>query len=374
MIEYGISAILEKPFGEFLLKEYPIPNPASGTLIIKVELCGICGADVQIFQGLHHHVNFPIALGHEICGEIVAVGDGKESDFTGKSIAIGDRIVFVPSVHCGQCYFCSVAKTRAKCLNATVYGFLSDKEEEPHFKGGYGQYLYIHDPRTSIFKTNVPAEAAALTEPLAVALHGVERSGLQAGDTAVVQGAGPLGLLMTVACKASGASTVIVVGKSRKERLALAAELGADIIIDMKETPQVSERRRIVEDASSSGFGADVVFECAGAPQAFSEGVQYVRDSGIYCIVGSAVDKGTVSLNPCMDILDKNITIHGIYDHDVEHFSRAFRIIEERRFAVSKVISHRVSLGRLHEAMSCYARQEKFDGYHFRKAVVDPWL
>lgn len=369
----GEAAVLYEPDGDFVIKEYSLPDPAPGTLLLKVELCGICGADPQIYQGKHHETTFPLIMGHEICGQVIARGQRADTDFLGRSVVEGDRIVFVPAVHCGKCYFCSVVKTRSKCVRSVQYGFFSNPDHEPHFSGGYAQYLYLHHPGTEFFKVDVAPEKAVLTEPLAVAIHGVTRAQLSPGDSVVVQGSGPIGLLTLLYCKVAGAGKVIVVDKGRKERLRVAKEFGADVTIDVEEIPDIEDRCRIVKDATVSGYGADAVFECAGVPEVVVEGIKYLRDSGTYCMVGNAVDKGTIPLNPCLDILDKNITIEGIFDHAVDDFIKAVNVIENIEIPLSPMISHKVSLRRLRETMQALIKRKPLDGREVLKVVVDPW-
>lgn len=328
---------------------------------------------MQIYQGKHHEVTFPVIMGHEICGKVIALGKGVNSDFLAKTVIIGDRVVLVPAVHCGKCYFCSVVKTPSKCINSVQYGFFSNPDNEPYFTGGYAQYLYIHNPKTEFFKIDAPPDTAVLTEPLAVAIHGVTRAKLLPGQTVVIQGAGPIGLLTLLYCKVGGAQKIIVVDKGKKERLKIAKEFGADLTIDIEEIPNSKDRFKVVKETSLSGYGADAVFECAGVPEVVTEGIGYVRDSGTYCIVGNAVDKGTIPLNPCLDILDKNITIEGIYDHAVDDFIKAVTIIEKAEFPFSKMISHKISLFRLKEAMETFIEKKLLNGKEVLKPVVDPW-
>lgn len=369
----GKVAVLRAPLGEFTVEEYPVPEPTAGTLLLEVEFCGICGADIQIYLGNYHGITFPLVMGHEVCGKIVTLGKGLNSDFLGRTVAVGDRVALVPSIHCGKCYFCSVVKTRSKCTNAVWYGFLPSSDRESCFNGGYAQYLYMYNPKTEFFKVDAPADQAVLTEPLAIAIHAVTRAKLLSGQTVVVQGAGPIGLLTVLYCRVAGAGKIIVVDKGRKERLKIAKKFGADVTMDVEEIPNIEDRFELVRKTSLSGYGADAVFECAGVPEVVPEGIGYTRDSGTYCILGNAVDKGTIPLNPCLDILDKNITIHGIYDHAVDHFLRALAIIEKGGFPFSKMISHKIPLSQLTEAMKAFAEKRPLDGKEVLKPVVNPW-
>jgi len=367
----GRVAVIEKPGGKVIIKEYPLPDPAPGTLLIKIELCGVCGTDVHTYNGHMPDAPFPIILGHEIVGKVIALGKGVKTDYLGKPINVGDRVTLVPAIHCKKCYFCTIAKTPSKCANMISYGFFRDPDEH-YFTGGYADYLYLFHPDTDFFKIDAPPEVAVFTEPLAIAIHAVDRAHIRLGDTVVVQGSGTIGLLTFICAKLAGAGKVIMISRRRKERLELAKRLGADLTINMEEIPEPEERVRIVKENSLSGYGADVVLECAGVPAAFSEGIKYVRDSGTLCEVGHFADAGSVKVNPCLDVLTKNIRIEGIYDNEPEQFVRAIPILEKGEFSFGDIISHRLPLSRLKEAMEAITTGAKIDDREIVKAVIDP--
>ena len=367
----GRVAVFNTPKGEVIIKEYSLPDPAPGTLLIKIEMCGVCGTDAHTYNGHMPDAPFPIVLGHEIVGKIFALGKGVKADYLGKPIKVGDRITLVPAIHCKRCYFCTIAKTPSKCVNMVSYGFFLDPDEH-YFTGGYADYLYLFHPDTDFFKINAPPEVAVFTEPLAIAIHAVDRAHIKLGDTVVVQGSGTIGLLTLISAKLAGAGKVIMISRKRRERLELARKLGADLTLNMEEIPEQEERIRIIKKNSLSGYGADVVFECAGAPAAFSEGIKYLRDSATLCEVGHFADAGSVKINPCLDILSKNIRIEGIYDNEPEQFVRAIPILEKGEFAFADIVSHRLPLTRLKEAMQAILTGAKIDDRELIKAVIEP--
>jgi threonine dehydrogenase-like Zn-dependent dehydrogenase len=267
-----------------------------------------------------------------------------------------------------------VVKTPSKCVNNVQYGFFKDPDKKPHFSGCYAQYIYLHNPKTDLFKIKAPSDVAVLTEPLAVALHGVTRAQISLGKTVIIQGAGPIRLLTVMGCKTAGAGTIIVIDKGQKGRLELATELGAHITIDIDEMPSLDERIQLIKESSHSGYVADAAFECVGIPDVVPEGLKYIRDSDTYCIVGNAVDLGTIPINPCLDVMYKNIRVEGIFDHTVEHFIRAVSIIEKGEKALQKMVSHKISLYRLSDAVRSFVHHKFYDGKEVLKPVVDPWL
>jgi L-iditol 2-dehydrogenase len=190
-----------------------------------------------------------------------------------------------------------------------------------------------------VLKTGLPAEAAVLTEPFSVGVHGVSRSGLQFGDTVVFQGAGAIGLMTLAAARTRGAGRMIVVG-GPAGRLALASELGADLTIDIAEVSDPAERTKIVLENTPRGEGADVVFECAGFLPAISEGLGYLRRSGTYVEMGHFVDVGTIELNPNQQLMRKNLRLEAIWGTGgTENFVRAFSVLERHELPIERLVT-----------------------------------
>ena len=367
----GRVAVLDGIEGNFTIKEYPILELREGAVLCKIDLCGVCGTDAHTYLGHFADTPFPLLLGHEISATIIGLGKGVEKDYLGKRIEVGDRITLVPAIHCKKCFYCTIAKTPGKCSNMISYGFMNP-EKEPHFTGGYADYLYLYHPDTEFFKIDAPPERTVFAEPLAIAIHAVERSKLKPGDTAVIIGSGAIGLLTLICAKLSGATKTIMIGRKRKKRLELAKRFGADITINMDEIPDLNERIKIVKETSTTGYGSDVVFECAGAPSAFAEGIRYLRDSATLCEVGHFTDSGSVEINPCKDIMEKNITIEGSYDNEAEHFMRAVPILEKGGFPFEEMISHRLPLNRLGEAIDALNSGGNIESKEVVKVVIDP--
>ncbi len=368
----GKVALLPQAGGRFEINEHPVPRDNQNSLLLRVELCGVCGTDVHIFNGKHSDVEFPIVLGHEIVGTVEANGIGDIHDYLGNPVQPGDRIILTPAMYCGKCYFCSVAKTPVRCINPAQYGFFSRNEAASPFNGGYSQYVSLDYSKTDFFKTNISPEAGIFAEPLAVSFHSVIRASVRPGDTVVVQGAGSLGLLHVLAAKIAGAARIIMVTRRKTAKLDLARSLGADITITMEEIPERDERIRIVRESSINRYGADSVFECVGVPAVIGEGIAYVRDSGTYCIVGHAVNEGAAEINPA-DIMNRNIRIEGIFDHSVEDFYKSFTVLEREQHSVAKILSHKIPLADIDDAFECLSSKKLFDGSEITKAAIAPW-
>jgi threonine dehydrogenase-like Zn-dependent dehydrogenase len=369
MAKVGRTTILNKAGGNFSVKEMPLPDPEPGTLLMKVEMCGICGTDVHMWQG-HEGivVPFPAPLGHEVVGEIVKLGAGIEQDNIGRPVKEGDRIVIIPLVTCGFCYACTVLQEPAKCLNALAYGHQNIKTG---FTGGYSEYLHMNIPNTGFLKTDLSPEIAVSLEPTSIAVSGMKRVGVTVGDIALVQGDGAIGLLTMIVALEAGVSKIIMIGV-QKERLKLAEKFGADLTIDINKVTKVEDRVRMVKDETKQGLGVDIVFECAGVPIAFKEGFQYMRYAGRFCELGHFTDTGNVEINPSVDICAKMATVVGSWSSLPDDFIRALQILELRKYPVDKMITHRLPLERLEDAFKAMAGDKIIDGKEIIKAVIAP--
>lgn len=310
---------------EFALQEFPVPDPAPGKILLRQELAGICGTDLHNWQ---NHIPEPTFMGHEAVGIVAALGRGAQTDYLGNPIAEGDRIVFHPR------------------NGGVAYGFRTLASEDPPFSGGFAEYIYLADDENCFVKFNGPAEVGVLAEPFAVGVHSVMRANVQLGDTVIVQGSGAIGLLTLVAAKLSGAAQTIVVG-GPADRLTLATKLGADVVVDIEDLPDVDARKAHVLAATPRGAGADVVFECAGFLPAISEGLAYVKQDGTFVEVGHFVDIGTVRLNPNTELLRKNLRLEAIWGSRYNHFVRGLALLERNEFAFADLISHVLPLERI---------------------------
>jgi L-iditol 2-dehydrogenase len=370
------ASLLSRPKGDFIIGEYPLPEPAAGTVLMKIELCGICGTDVHTWRAPAEAVGceYPISLGHEISGTVAALGAGVESDYIGQPLRIGDRIGLCPAIHCHKCYYCTVAKTPEKCTDWKTYGTWPKADQEPYFTGGYGDYLYIHDPNSVYLRTNTSAERTAFLEPMAVVVHSLLHASIKPGDTVVVQGSGPIGLLTVACCKIAGAGRLIATGRRNTKRLHLAKEMGADLTICRADLPDPKDRKEFVFDNSLNLVGADVVINTVGTCEGFAECLNFVRNSGTIVEVGNFIDSGTFAFNPCRSLLEKGIKIIGSFDNEAEHFVRSLPLIADARIPLEKLITHRVPLGDVQRSLDAVSEGRKLDGKEIVKIMTDPAL
>lgn len=277
---------------ELQVREFEVPEPAPGTLLLRQELAGICGTDLHNWE--YQRLTGEILLGHENVGIVEKLGDSTAFDHLGQEVRVGDRLVFAPGVPVGL-----------------PYGFQQVGVGTP-FSGGFADYIYLATPNTCFIKTTLEAKAAVLAEPFQVGVHGVLRSQLKIGDTVVVQGSGPIGLMTLIAAKAAGAGRLIVVG-GPKGRLEKARLLGADVTIDIADVKDGAERTKLVKEHTARNEGADVVFECAGFLPAINEGLGYLRRSGTYVEMGHFVDVGSLQLNPNQELMRRNLRLEAVW-------------------------------------------------------------
>lgn len=368
------AAVLDKPNGTFTIREYRVPEPRPGTFILRTELAGICATDAHMYKGGLAGTPYPIILGHEFCGIIEKMGEGVGVDVRGLPVKEGDRVIVVPGVSCGHCYFCAIAHTPTVCSEIKAYGFMAD--DEPNIlSGGYSQYVYVQYAHTPFLKTDLPANVAVLTEPVTIAVQGLNRSRPKLGTVAVVQGTGAIGFGAIYFLKRMGAYKVIAIG-GPAERLELAREFGADVTIDIEKVPDPVERIRMVKDETLSRRGADIIFEAAGFPSAIAEGLQMVRTSGDLVELGMFTDRGTVTLNPHTDMMLKNVNIYSCWGGDVEFFVQGLPFLEKRDAPWDRLVHPILPLNRAQDAVDAILKKGwRLGGEKaIFKAALDPWL
>jgi L-iditol 2-dehydrogenase len=267
------AAVLED-FGSLTVTRVPVPEFGEGEVLCRVLACGICGTDLKIVRGDFAGTwppALPFVIGHEWSGEVVALGPG-----TGRSgLAVGDRVVAENHAGCAACAMC-----RAGRYN------LCERVREPGFKlyghtapGALAEYAVRPAVVLHKLPPNVGDAAAALVNQGALTVHAARRVELRAGAAVAVFGPGLLGLLMLQVARASGATTVVVVG--RGGRLATAARLGATAVVDYERAEPAGAVRALTGDR-----GVDAVFDCSGSPTVLGQAVHCVRRGGKVAVLG----------------------------------------------------------------------------------------
>ena len=330
---------------EFEIREYPVPEVEPGRVLVKQELGGICGTDLHNWQ--FQRLGFDIILGHENVGTLEALGAGVSEDAAGNPVRAGDRVVVSPHLGVG----------------------FQPADRVPPLRGGFGQYLYLWDSRNVFLKTDLPAAIAVLTEPSACAYHCVSRARIQLGDTVVIQGTGPIGLLAIAWARRAGAGRLIAVG-GPAGRLEFAERLGADLVIDIDEVPDAKERKRIVRDSTPRRAGADVVCECAGFLAAIPEGLDYLRYGGTYVEFGHFVDTGTFECNPNQMLMRKNLRLEAAWGFEGSHFVRSLALLQQYASLFEGFVSHVIPLERVADGFHALDSNYRLDGRDALKIAI----
>ena len=356
------------------IREYEMEAPRPTDAWMKVDMCGVCGTDVHVFQNEDPFPwAHPFVLGHEPVGTLAEVGkDFPKKDEYGNPIAEGDRIVF-QSWTCGECYACRTLLMPNLCMGSPRSG----KQPMPDMLGGFGEYTYVPE-EAFIFRVpdSLPTDAAVLVEPMSIALGTIERAMLGGepqrgtpmgpGKIVAILGSGTIGLMAMLVAKMSGAYKTIVVG-GPEYRIDLCREFGADHTINIDEMTDPEERVQAVRDLTPHGLGPDVVIECAGVPAAFAESIEMARRGGAVVEVGHFTKRGLAQIDPFTVCL-KHLNILGSWVTPAADFGTCLRLMETNkdRFDFTKLVTHRFTLDQTGEAVALAKSQESM------KPVVMP--
>ena len=302
MADTGRVACFMGPRKPFELREYPVPDPEPGALLLEVTRTNLCGSDLHFWGGDFDLEAFglplPTVLGHEVTGRVARLGPGVDTDATGVPLREGDRVVFKYFYPCGRCRDC-LRGNSAACL-ASQGSIMQDPDFEPHFTGGFADYLYLM-PGHTVLKApdGIPDEVlAGLNCGLAEVLFGLQRARLDLGDAVVVQGCGGLGLYAIALAREMGAGRVIAVD-AQADRLELARRFGADETVSVAEFTDPDARVRRVQDLTG-GWGADVAVEVVGHPAVMDEGIRMLAPGGRYIEIGNISPGQTCTLDPSL--------------------------------------------------------------------------
>lgn len=292
-----------------------IPTPEPGDLLLRVEQVGVCGTDLHIFDG-SYAARLPIVQGHEISALVVELPSGYDG-----SLRPGDRVAVEPVTACGRCYPCRVGR-RNTCQAMVAVGV--------HRPGGLQEQVAV--PAANCHPVgDLPPDVAALVETLSVSLRAVTRPRVGSDDLALVLGAGPIGLGAVLAARDVGASVMVL--DQHESRLALAAELGAERIVD-----DLAVLDEAVTDWTR-GEGASVVVEATGAPQVAARAFDVVAHAGRISMVGVSEQPMTMSMRP---FTGKEIDVYG--SRATLDFPAAVALAQRYAGSLQRLVTHRFPL------------------------------
>ncbi len=336
-----LAARFYAPF-DLRIEEVPIPQPGPGEALVKVGAATTCGTDLKAYRRGHPLLfkNLPAPFGHEVAGAIVAVGARVQRFQPGTRVAIAN------SAPCNRCFFCQRGR-QSLC------------EDLLFLNGAYADYILVPERIVEQNLWELPADLsfvnAALTEPLACALHGIEACDIRPGDCVVIIGGGPLGLLLLAGAKLKGAQ-VILCGRG-DERLAAARDLGADEIIDARQFGDTAAEVAAVRARTDAQRGADVVIEAVGAPELWEAAAQMARRGGLVNFFGGCAPGTRITLET-QPIHYGELTFKGVFHHTPYYFSTALNLIAQQRIPVERLVSGSFPLGGLHEALERLQRHQ----------------
>jgi len=287
-----MKALTLTAYQEFVYDDAPDPEIGADEVLIAVRACGICGSDIHGMDGSSGRRLPPIIMGHEAAGEIARIGDAVSG------WNVGDRVTFDSTVYCGKCESCRNGQVNL-CPDRNVLGVSCDDYRR---HGAFAEYVRVPQHILYAIPDELPYEQAAFAEPVSIALHGVNRLPLEAGDSAVVVGAGLIGLLVVQALKAKGAGTVIAVDLDEK-RLALARELGANHALVSDESVPAQ-----VRELAGNPDGVDHALEVVGFGPTMKIAIDSVRKGGSISCIGNL--KAEVPF-PLQAVVTRELSVFG---------------------------------------------------------------
>jgi len=304
--------------GNLEMWEKPVPVPGPGEVLIKVHLAAICGTDIHIKDWEEFAANRiipPIIIGHEFCGEIVAVGHGVSEERVGQLVSAESHIA------CHRCSLCLDGKENL-CLNTKAIGV--------HIDGCFAEYIKIPSENAYVCNPAISEEINAILEPLGVAVHAATKVSI-GGKIIAVTGCGPIGLMATMVAKRLGASKVICV-EPNSYRAAVAYKMGADVVLNPKECNIVDEMRYECE-----GIGPDVVLEFSGNIEGIQAATKYIRAGGE--IVVGGLPNHEVPIN-FTETFYRGVNLYGLSGREMYHTWKVMNGLLNSGMDVSDCVSH----------------------------------
>ena len=309
------------------VEEVKKPEIAEDEVLIEVKAAGICGTDLHFYKG-EWKVDMPIIPGHEFSGVIAEVGENVDG------FKIGEHVVAEPNITCGSCYFCLMSERNFFCENLKAVGVTVN--------GAFAEYLKIKDRNIYRIPENLSFEEAALIEPLACCIRGLDNVGIKAGESVLIVGAGPIGLLLMQLIRNFGASMIIQTDLE-DYRLEKALELGADHVVNVRKEDPI----KVIKELTG-GYGVDVAIEAVGSPKAITQAVEAVRKGGRVNIFGVSPQDAVWQVKP-FDLYSKELTITTSYRSPYT-FQRAVKMASSGRLKLKPLISHIFPLEKIAEA------------------------
>jgi L-iditol 2-dehydrogenase len=354
MMQQTMNAAVLYGREDLRLEQIPIPQAGPGELIVKVCTALTCGTDLKVYRRGYHArmLKPPMPFGHELAGVIAEVGEGISK------FSLGDRVVPLNSAPCDACYFCRQGQQNL-C------------EELLFNNGAYAEYLRVParivEKNTLRVPVGLPLEFAALTEPLACVVRGLEESGARPGDSMIVIGAGPIGLMFIHAAELAGVDVIAVV--KRAEQAGTAKRFGARQVVSLEavgEENAIAAARALTPEAR----GADVVIEAVATPKTWEWAVEMVRKGGLVNFFGGP-PSGTVVALDTNRLHYGDITLKASFHHTPATCRRAFELIASRRFKSAEFLTGRAALCEVPQVFAGMVSHSAMNGARDIKTVIE---
>ena len=336
----AMRAAVYRGKGIVVVETVPVPAIGAGEVLIRVAACGICGTDLKKIE--HGFVAAPQIFGHEVSGTVVAVGAGVAK------WKLGDRVMSFHHVPCGACFYCD-RRLYSQCPGYKKVGLTAGFDPNG---GGFAQYVralpWVAERGMVAIPDDISFDEASFIEPVNTCIKAVEKARVAAGETAVVMGLGPIGLLLAMLSKLEGAT--VIGSDPMPERRAKSASLGIDLAVDPREGRLTEEIRSRTE-----GRGADVVLVAVPVPGALTDALGLVRPGGRVLLFAQNDPLMKIEF-PAAAVGVEEKEILGSYSAAIDRAGEAARLIFTHHLPVNKLISHRFSLEEMDKALQLAAR------------------
>jgi len=333
---------------DYRLEKMDIPKTGDEDMLVKVAACGICASDVKCYHGAARiwgddkqprYVQPPVVPGHEFVGKIVEIGSSAKVRY---DLDVGDLAIAEQILPCGKCRFCRSGHYWM-CQVHNIFGFQGGIDD-----GGFADYMKY--PKESLVHKVPPelsTEIAAMIEPLACAIHAVERADPKLDDVMVIAGMGPIGLCMLQVAKLRNPKVLIALD-TRQERLDIAKDLGASLTINIAEEDAISRVAELTDN-----YGCDVYLEATGNPEAVTTGLRMIRRLGRFVEFSVLREPVTADWSIIGDVKELDVlgSHLGPYCYPI-----AIQYLLSGTVKVDRIVTHRFSLEKFHEAIDCSSR------------------
>jgi L-iditol 2-dehydrogenase len=330
-----MKAVVYYAPGDIRVEDIPTPQAGPEELRVRVDACAVCGTDLKSYKHGNPRIKAPLPMGHEFTGVIDMLGERV------RGFALGERIVMATSVSCGRCRYCCEGWHNL-CVDLAPMGF--------SYPGGMAEYTVIparalENGHVVKVPTGIPAEQAALAEPLSCAVNSIQQCQLRPGDVVVVLGAGPMGLMNACVARAMGAGRILL-SEVSAARLAQAAQFGCDLLID----PSREDLAARVKAATAGGLGADAVIVAAptAAPQEIA--LDLVRRRGTVCLFASLLVGQSMLQVDSRKIHYGELRVIGTSDSTPEHVREAIALMSAKAVPTEKLATHVLPLDGIFQA------------------------